>query len=495
MSDSSFQKKTSSIMVTGLIAIIVVSFMFSGYESMRGTPDTLANVAGHSVKYREYQQEFDRQIQFYSQMLGGQPLSQAQIESMNVKDSTLRNLINRKLVLVFADRLGIKPSQEQVKREIKELPYFKNNGQFDLERYKLILANARMTPTEFEEEITEQLKGQLAQASMRDFPVSQKMMDDVTKYRAQTRKGTLVQFRKVSLRDTLPVTSQEISQFLADEKNTARLEGLFKARKPGLDKPEQVKARHILLTTNETNEADVAKKMAEIKKEATLKNFGALAKKHSQDPGSKDKGGELGTFGRGRMVPEFEKVAFEMKPGTISAPVKSAFGYHLILVDEHQAAKDSKLVDHRQDLARELIREGKTPELDKAIAALKTKLENLLRSGNVAQIEKLPEASKLTIEKDALVNRFDGATGRVPLEAKLLQEIFTQDTLLKIEDLPGTVTLVSTRLPTAKELEARKLDVGQEAEELKLAFARKLNEEVLANLRDNSKIKVYNILN
>jgi parvulin-like peptidyl-prolyl isomerase len=90
---------------------------------------------------------------------------------------------------------------------------------------------------------------------------------------------------------------------------------------------EQVHARHILVKTED--EANAARK--EIDGGAT---FEAVASKYSTDPGSKDKGGDLGWFGRGVMIPEFEQAAFSLKPGEISAPIKTSFGYHLIQVIE-----------------------------------------------------------------------------------------------------------------------------------------------------------------
>ena len=59
-----------------------------------------------------------------------------------------------------------------------------------------------------------------------------------------------------------------------------------------------------------------------------------LAKENSKDPGSKETGGDLGYFGRGQMVPEFEKAAFELEKGKVSAPVKSSFGLHMIKVED-----------------------------------------------------------------------------------------------------------------------------------------------------------------
>ena len=88
----------------------------------------------------------------------------------------------------------------------------------------------------------------------------------------------------------------------------------------------KVKARHILVKT----ESEGKKILEELKKGA---NFAKLAQEKSECP-SKKKGGDLGWFGRGKMVPEFEKAAFSLKKGEISNIVKTQLGYHIIKVDD-----------------------------------------------------------------------------------------------------------------------------------------------------------------
>lgn len=120
---------------------------------------------------------------------------------------------------------------------------------------------------------------------------------------------------------------------------------------------EQVHARHILLSTEAANSAGPSKSaatqpdksQARTKAEEVLKrarsgeDFAALAKEFSSDPGSKDKGGDLGWFGRGQMVPEFEKAAFALQPGQISDIVETQFGFHIIKVEERRMGdKDRK---------------------------------------------------------------------------------------------------------------------------------------------------------
>jgi len=92
-------------------------------------------------------------------------------------------------------------------------------------------------------------------------------------------------------------------------------------------------ANHILLMTQglpDSTKATIRKKADALRVQVTPANFGDLAKKNSQDPGSKDKGGSLGTFPRGAMVPPFEQALMALKPGEISPVIETQYGYHII---------------------------------------------------------------------------------------------------------------------------------------------------------------------
>ena len=121
------------------------------------------------------------------------------------------------------------------------------------------------------------------------------------------------------------------------------IEKYFDQNHATLDKGEQIHARHILVADEKTA------LLVESKLKAGEK-FDALAAKYSVNPGSKDKGGDLGFFGKGQMVPVFEKAAFALQPNQISAPVKSPFGYHIIQLIEHKPAEKATFASSaRQD--------------------------------------------------------------------------------------------------------------------------------------------------
>ncbi|MGM7700150.1 peptidylprolyl isomerase [Pseudalkalibacillus sp. Hm43] len=131
-------------------------------------------------------------------------------------------------------------------------------------------------------------------------------------------------------------------------------------------KVEEVEARHILVKDEKTAK-EVKQKLED------GGDFAKLAKEYSTDPGSKEKGGELGTFGRGQMVPEFEQAAFTLEPGKISEPVKSQHGFHIIeVLDQKTQSFEDAEYQIKKTLLQQKAQEQaqKNPEsnpIDKAL--------------------------------------------------------------------------------------------------------------------------------
>ncbi|MCX7770367.1 MAG: peptidylprolyl isomerase [Proteobacteria bacterium] len=126
--------------------------------------------------------------------------------------------------------------------------------------------------------------------------------------------------------------------------------------------PEQVRARHILFRLPQNANEEERKKVLE-RAESIIKllkegaDFGELAKIHSDDPGSKAKGGDLGFFSRGRMVKPFEDTAFSLKVGEISSPIQTNFGIHIIKVEEKKEAKYKPFEKIREQVIKKATEE------------------------------------------------------------------------------------------------------------------------------------------
>mgnify|MGYP000276848683 CR=1 FL=1 len=136
----------------------------------------------------------------------------------------------------------------------------------------------------------------------------------------------------------IEVTDEEISEY-------------FEENKANFDQPEQVEASHILVDDEETAK-EIKKKLDE------GADFAELAAEYSKDTGSAENGGQLGYFGRGKMVEEFENAAFSMEVGQISDPVKTKYGYHIIKVTGKKEAKEATLEDARDEIV-EILKEQK----------------------------------------------------------------------------------------------------------------------------------------
>jgi len=180
---------------------------------------------------------------------------------------------------------------------------------------------------------------------------------------------------------------------------------------PGqFEQPEMVRASHILISTRDEQKRELSAEQKTVKRttaEGVLKrarsgeDFAQLAKEYSDDPGSKDKGGEY-TFPRGRMVPEFEAAAFTMQPGQISDIVTTTFGYHIIKLIEKIPAKKVEFKTVESDLKNVL----KTKEIQKKLPDYLAKLKK------EAEVEILDESLKM---KDAPpVPAGHSATGGLP---------------------------------------------------------------------------------
>lgn len=162
---------------------------------------------------------------------------------------------------------------------------------------------------------------------------------------------------------TIVVDDKEVEEFYNQKKE------IFKQQ-------ERVKASHILVKSEATDTPEKKKeqkaKIDEILKKAKAKDadFAELAKKHSEGP-SGPNGGDLGYFTRGRMVPEFEKAAFEQEIGGVSNVVETQFGYHIVKVFDKKAERDLPFDEVKEDIRSNLKFEKSGQEVEKLVTALR----------------------------------------------------------------------------------------------------------------------------
>ncbi|MDX2308619.1 MAG: peptidylprolyl isomerase [Hyphomicrobium sp.] len=175
--------------------------------------------------------------------------------------------------------------------------------------------------------------------------------------------------------------------------------GIYDDKVKGLKTDEEVQARHILVKSEDAAKALVV----EIGKGA---DFADLAKKNSEDPGSKEQGGMLGYFGRGQMVPAFEDAAFSLQKGEVSKPVQSQFGWHIIKVEDRRQKPPPSFEEVKDRLIGSMV-QNKAQDI---ATGLRSKAQITYVD---AEIKKLADedAAKRAIAEEAFKNQTEGAPG------------------------------------------------------------------------------------
>lgn len=215
----------------------------------------------------------------------------------------------------------------------------------------------------------------------------QKKYDDLLKKQGVTEEDLRAQLEVQMLQDKVrkdvgkdvAVTAEQVKAFYDNPDNKAQF-----------DVPDSVDARHILVKTK----AQAEKVQALLEADPSTANWKKVAKKYSTDPGSKGSGGSLGTFPKGRMVKEFENEAFSMKVGTISNPVKTQFGYHVIEVTKKTPGSTTTFEEAKAGIEQQLKLEGETAAWETWLEEAKTAAAIIYAAGfNPAELTASPNPS------------------------------------------------------------------------------------------------------
>ena len=224
--------------------------------------------------------------------------------------------------------------------------------------------NLQVTDEEVMKKIEEMAAQQKPPLSMEDFKaLIEAYGQSFEEVKTRIRKGTGYQkIVETQFEGKINVTEEDAKKFYDENKKQ-------------FETPEQVKASHILIKTQPADSNEV-KAEAKQKTEELLKqiqddaDFAQLAKENSTCPSS-EKGGDLGFFGKGQMVPAFEKVAFELKPGQVSGVVETRFGYHIIKVTDRKNASLKSFEDEKDGIIKNLENDKKGEIAKQYIDSLK----------------------------------------------------------------------------------------------------------------------------
>lgn len=335
-----------------------------------GSGSSVAQVNGETISYTE----FSRYLERVQESRGAAKMSAEERKRLNKE--VVDSLVNRTLIIQAAKKQGIVVGDEEIREFLRQIPQFQDKGVFSVLRYKELLRAQGLSEGRFEEQIVEDMLVQ----KMNDFYQKTSVDNDlIEKHEDSVSKVKInVQFIKKSPQDLVSdadVSEKEVQDYLASQMK--KVTEYYENNKATFQQKESVKAQHILIKTSPqmTDEKALAK-INEIAAKVNKDNFTDMAKKWTEDPGSKSTGGDLGFFERGRMVPEFDSVAFTSPVGVVSKPFKSSFGYHILMVNEKREAKTPTIEDVKKQVATTLIKQDKKQDAVKAI-------NEKLASGNI----------------------------------------------------------------------------------------------------------------
>jgi len=394
--------KALLVVVIGAASVSMVVYLIPGLSGAgAATPDSYAVVYPH----------------WYSRYLSsGDSVSQARVEKM-AQDQMQQNhypdnpiilnlieqrvgqqLVQQQVLLQQANKLGIHASSDDVLKYLQTGPasqvLFPDGKFIGQDQYaQLIATRFNMSVADFEQDVRNDITIRRLQAyitagvtvgdqEVRDayrnsnikikFDYAVLSADDLRKTINPSDAELQAFFQKNAARYASAIPEQRTITYFAftpdqipggaPQPNQQQIQQYYSAHMSEYSVPEQARSRHILIsvTANADAKTDAA---AKAKAESVLKqlqaggNWSDLAKKYSDDPGSKESGGELGFSQRGRMVPEFDNAIFTQKIGDIEI-VKSQFGYHVVQVEERKPAHTQSLDDVAPTIKATLVREA-----------------------------------------------------------------------------------------------------------------------------------------
>jgi peptidyl-prolyl cis-trans isomerase D len=514
------RKQAQSTLIQGLVLVIAIVFIFWGVgANMNNNRNSAATVNGEEISFQQYQRAYDRTVENFRQQFGGQ-VPPGLLEGMGIKQQVLGQLIQAELLRQGGEEMGIVVSDLLVQHEIEKMAAFQQDGHFDLERYKDILSQNRMTTTSFEGGLKADLQtGRVTDKVGSFVVVPDSEVRDWLAYTGEEIKLAYVSFDPAAFEKKVEVSDAELSAWFGKNKEKyrsepeVRLEYLFfgfaedakqlelsdeelKARyesdKATYQTPEQRHARHILLKTaegdSEAVRAEKKKKAEEVLALARQgKDFAELARKYSEGP-TKDRGGDLGFFARGRMVPSFDEAVFSMKTGDISELVETPFGYHVIKLEEIRPATGRSFEQVKDNLAKS-VRQEKARGLTFKRAS-KT-YEEIMRAGSLDKYGQKGEEKVITTDYFARSKPLSGLTA----EPEFLAAAFGLNrgelsSVVELNDGYGIIFVNDIKEPALPELvEVRERVVADYTKEKAVDLAAQAAADLLAAGREKGGIK------
>ena len=360
------RRSTRSWFIGLAIGAIVVVFIFWGVGSYKSAQSQqAADVNGTVIPMTEFSRQFNDLVKRYQERTGGE-VTPEMVKSLQLKEMALSQLVEEVLLLQAAQRLGLEVSTAELRHQIQSYPSFQQDGKFDEKRYFGILSRHHLSPQDFEAQERRQLLLQKVVAEVTSFAkVSDPELQELFR---MAKEEADVNYLEVSPEKFLArqnPADDAVARYYKENEAEFRLpdrarvsylifrtndylnrvklaptavEDYLKEHQDEYTRPRVIRAQQILFTlppkATDAERRQAAQQAQELLGKARAgQDFAGLARAHSQDTASRDKGGELGLVRRGQNPPEWDKVAFALKPGTMGLAATSK-GIYLIKLEE-----------------------------------------------------------------------------------------------------------------------------------------------------------------
>ncbi len=374
-----------------IVGFIVITFALWGVSNyLTGAKEQpVAEVNGVAISKAQVHSDYLRQRQRLQEMLG-ENFRPDLFPEQQMKQRIVQELIERELIVGAAGEAGFRISDKFLVDFLHAIPQFQESGRFSNAAYERALRLQGMMPgyfeqmlrrdlvaqqyidgimktefvTSFEEDQYQRLQNQKRDIGYIVVPLAHYMESvvvengEIEKYYNENSQRYRIP-EQVSI-DYLELNIADIQQ--AIEVSDDELRSRYESQKLNYRTPEERRARHILITLDDDAD-EQAVKAAEDKLNAIRErvaggeSFADLAREFSQDPGSAKDGGDLGFFGLDVMDETFEKTAFALQKGEVSVPVRSAFGMHLIKLEDIRGGETKSFDEVSEQLRQEIRRE------------------------------------------------------------------------------------------------------------------------------------------
>lgn len=379
---------SQSIIVKAVLVLIALTFALAGiggYITNQPEP-AVAKVNGEEITRMEFDRAVENERSRQQEQLGDFYATLAADPAFNqrLRAQVLNDLVNQKVVELYARDAGLRVSDNQVKAAIRDVAAFQVAGQFDNEIYQRTLNGLGYTSDGFAELMRRDLaRTQLLQAIVETQFALPSEASAVQQLLNQQRSGAYATFELAAYLDTVEVSEEEISQwynanqsrFNVPEQVKAEFVALdadqlaesieidetavrewFEQNRASYETPDRYRFSHILIEgDDETARAEAQEVLTKITEGA---DFAELASEYSDDIFTAESGGDLEYLEQGLMDPEFDEAAFALEEvGDISGVVSTSFGYHIIKLTDIERGSSTSYEEVRDEIVSNMREE------------------------------------------------------------------------------------------------------------------------------------------